>query len=178
METMVLLVLLAIVWAAVGVYWLRTRAPSQSLGLGPAARRLGLEGMRSRSSVVQPLQTIGAVAARAHHGPPGHSLTDPARRPEPGSQPRRRVSSQQARLRRRKVLLGLAGFAAVTLLAIFAVGGTAIVLLHLMADALLLGYVLLLVQYQREIELDRTRNLPVYAPPPRRTLVATGTDGR
>ncbi len=176
METMVLLVLLAIVWAAVGVYWLRTRAPSQSLNLGGYTRRLSsLDAARPRSAARQ-LQSIGAAAARATRSP-GHSLTDPAHRPEPGSLPRRGVTSERARVRRRNVLIALAWFAGFTLLGIFALGGTSLVLLHLFADALLLGYVLLLVQYQREIELDRTRHLPVYAPP-RRHLVATGTDGR
>ena len=38
-------------------------------------------------------------------------------------------------------------------------------------------FALLLVQYQREIELERTRKLPVYAGPAQ-YLPATGTDGR
>jgi hypothetical protein len=64
-----------------------------------------------------------------------------------------------------------------TLVGIFVVGGTGIILLHLAADAALLGFVMLLVQYQRAIELDRTKKLPLYAAP-RRLLASTGTDGR
>ena len=168
---MVLLVFLAIVWAVVGVYWLKTRVPSPSLPVGSYTRRLSSLDMMSSQRSASVYQLRGNRAAG-----PGHSLTQPARVPAPGTRPGR-VTSEQARLRRRNVLLGLAAFAAITLVGVFAIGGTTMILVHLLADAALLGFVLLLVQYQREIELERTRNLPVYAEP-RRSLAPTGTDGR
>ena len=190
METMVLLVFLGIVWAAVGIYWLRTRMPALNVSVGSYARRLGtLDAMQPRRPVdaLAPLRAVGGsggptgvteLRPRTPAGPPGHSLTAPARTAQAASGRVRSVSSEQARLRRRNVLVVLACLAALTLIGVFTVVGTTMVLLHLVADALLLGYVMLLVQYQRAIELDRTRNLPVYAAPRDQQLLATGTDGR
>ena len=193
METMVLLVFLAIVWVAVGIYWLRTRLPGAGIAaVGSFSRRLSSlddpvrQGKRApvvplRGGVL-PVGNAGITPIRGPGmaGPPGHSLTDPARRAQQlavDTQQNRGVSSEQARLRRRNVLVALIGTASVSLVAIFIIGGSSVIMLHLLADALLLGFVLLLVQYQRAIELDRTRKLPVYAAPPQ-YLSATGTDGR
>ncbi len=197
---MVLLVFLAIVWVAVGIYWLRTRLPGAGIAaVGSFSRRLSSldtpvrQGKRApvvplRGGVL-PMANAGVTPIRGSGlaGPPGHSLTDPARRPQQlavdtqqlavDAQQNRRVSSEQARVRRRNVLVALIGTAFVSLVGIFVIGGSSVIMLHLLADALLLGFVLLLVQYQRAIELDRTRKLPVYAAPPQ-YLSATGTDGR
>ena len=178
---MVILVFLAIVWAGVGVYWLKTRS-SEGPTLGAA--------MTKRSALVLPLRGLGsAVDGLAPPGlkrsqvpprvsaQPGHSLTQPATRSDPATRLSRTTTSDQARRRRRSLLLTLFAVAAATLGAAVTVGGTVLILAHLGADALLLGFILLLVQYQREIELDRTQNLPVYAEP-RGNLAATGTYGR
>lgn len=176
-----LLVTLAIAWAAAGVHWLRTRAVVPSLGMPGAARRrpVGLSFMSAGGNVPQgrvlPLRS-GPTPPRA-----GHSLIAPARdriQPGVGPQPNasfgQPVSSEQARVRRRNVLVGLAGAAAFTLLLAVVFGGSMIVV-NLFCDALLLGYVLLLVQYQREIELEQTRQRPLLDQPPRH-LASTGTD--
>ena len=193
METMVLLVFLGIVWAAVGIYWLRTRMPALNLSVGSYARRLGsidVGPARRPMDPVAPLRAVGTPSGpsgvtqlrpRTPVGPPGHSLTAPAVAPQPTAGvggPSRSVTSEQARMRRRNVLVVLACLAVLTLIGVLTIGGTAMILLHLVADALLLGFVMLLVQYQRAIELDRTRNLPVYAQPLDPQLMATGTDGR
>lgn len=191
METMVLLVFLAIVWAGVGVYWLRTRAPQLNLSLGAPSRRMGpLDALASRRPApVVALRSVGTnngsvTQLRGGNGPmrqgidiarPGHSLTEPGVT-VPGTR-QTGVTSEQARMRRRNVLLGLVTAAVLSLIGVFVVGGTGMILLHLAIDALLLGFVLLLVQYQRAIELNRTQNLPVYAAP-RQSLASTGTDGR
>ena len=189
---MVLLVFLAIVWAAVGVYWLKTRVPTPSMAVvgGASRRRSSLElpvGGRRPAKVV-PLQASHAVGGASFGGAdaptrgsvhpggqPGHSLVQPARQAETPPARRPGVSSEQARIRRRNVLLGLVVFAAATLVGAFVMGGS-MILLHLIADALLLGFILLIVQYQREIEFDRTQHLPVYAEPRAPRLAATGTD--
>ena len=193
METMVLLVFLGIVWAAVGIYWLRTRMPALNVSVGSYARRLGsidVGPTRRPMDPMAPLRAVGAptgpsgpsgvtqLRPAVSSGPPGHSLTAPAVTAQPGSGPTRPVTSEQARMRRRNVLVVLACLAALTLIGVLTIGGTTMILLHLVADALLLGFVMLLVQYQRAIELDRTRNLPVYAQPLDPQLMATGTDGR
>jgi len=172
-ETMVLLVFLSIVWAGVGVYWLKTRVPTPTMAMGGYSRRLPslAQAVGSRPALVLP------IGRRSAPSQPGHSLTSPARLPEPGSRATPRVGTEQARMRRRNVLFGLFGFAALTLLGAVTIGGSTMILLQLLADALLLGFILTLVQYQREIELDRTQNRQVLAQP-RQPLAATGTDGR
>jgi|TARA_B100001996_G_C18328464_1_gene465386 hypothetical protein len=83
------------------------------------------------------------------------------------------VSSEQARLRRRKVLLSLIGIVMFTLLMAIVVGG-AFIAVNLFVDSIFLGYVLLLVQYQREIEASRQHQ--VYNPMGM-GFAATGTEG-
>lgn len=191
---MVLLVFLAIVWAAVGVYWLKTRVPTPSMAFGVGGRRPNPLGTLAaipsvaprRTATVLPLhamQSLQSAASRHLQAPahkPGHSLSQPARRAAPQTSVRPVLSSEQARLRRRNVLVALFAFAALSLLGVLTVGGTTAILVHLMADALLLGFILLIVQYQREIELERTQNRPVYAEPRpvQGQFAATGTDGR
>lgn len=191
---MVLLVFLAIIWVGVGLYWLKNRSSVGSSRLGSSlSRRPSLGAMLPRQALSTPLgkdlhvrpsrptegkqvphlQAIHQVAAPE----PGHSLIQPARQGDPRTIPIRKVTTDQARRRRRIVLLTLFAFAALTLLGAITVGGSFLILLHLAVDALLLGFILLLVQYQREVELDRTRNRPVYAGP-RGNLAATGTEGR
>lgn len=179
MATFVLLVFLAIVWAGVGVYWFRTRMPSgPSLSFGSARR----SGGGALALLAGPARGNGSVVAlRRPAGPtmgtaPGRSLApvgNGRQMPSMG----RGISSQQARLRRRNVLVTLAAISVATLILVFTVGGTGIIALHLLADALLLGFVLALVQYQREIEHERTLSRPVYAAPRTTSgLAATGTD--
>jgi hypothetical protein len=172
--TLVLLVLLAIVWAGVGVYWLRTRGSSTpSLSIGSYSRRLSVLNPSQSRAQVLPLRGGSGVGGGLS---PMASL-GPARQFGAGTvRTGRSVSSEQARLRRRNVLVGLVGFSVVTLVAAVMVRSTPMILLHLIADALLLGFVLLLVQYQRAIELERTMSRPVYAAPPQRRLASTGTD--
>ena len=86
---------------------------------------------------------------------------------------RTNISSEQARIRRRTVLATLAGAALVTLLASLVI--SSLLVLHLIVDAALLGFVLLLVQYQRAIEFERTRRRPIYVAADH--LAPTGTDG-
>ena len=104
---------------------------------------------------------------------PGHSLVEPPLdRIKKGSNPME-VSSEQARLRRRKVLLSLIGIVMFTLLMAIVVGG-AFIALNLFADSIFLAYVLLLVQYQREIEASRQQQ-QVFTPNGM-DFAATGTD--
>ena len=105
---------------------------------------------------------------------PGYSLLPNGGPGRPSMPMSGRVTSEQARARRRTGLAALAGAAALTLLPAVAFGGLA-VMLHLLVDAVLLGFVLLLVQYQREIDLSRTQQRPVYAAHGQAPFAATGT---
>lgn len=167
-----LLVLLAIIWVAVGTWWFRNRVSTPSIAVGGYTRRLAsldaTRGPRTTASVLQ-LPTGASLRPVETGDSPAPARARPAMASGNG------VSSEAARMRRRAVLIGLAGAAAVTLLLAVVAGGV-FVLLHLFIDAVLLGYVLMLVQYQREIEFERTRQRPVYAPAAP-ALAATGTDG-
>lgn len=181
-ETMVLLVFLAIVWAGAGVYWLKTRVPTSSTTLRSSRRMPPMNfSMGNRSASVLPIGQSPSLGGQTATYAPGHSLTLSARSPESvsgtGLDSASGISSSKARIRRRNLLFGLGALAALTLVGAFLAGGSSWIVAHLIADAALLGYVLLLVQYQREIELERTRQQPVYARP-RHVLAATGTDGR
>jgi hypothetical protein len=168
----VFLVLLAIVWAGVGVYWFRTRTPATpSMSIGNYSKRLSVLGGSDRSSGLAGIGGADVVQLRsgpiAPMGAPRSSQMGMGRG----------ISSAQARVRRRNVLVALASASVLSLLAVFAFGGTTLILLHLVIDALLLGFVLALVQYQREVEYQRTLQRPVYAPAQRpASLAATGTD--
>ena len=84
------------------------------------------------------------------------------------------LTSEQARIRRRKVLFGLIGAVVFTLLLAIVAGG-GFVALHFFADALLFLYVWALVQYQREVEQSRQA---ILQPTQTATLdyAATGTE--
>jgi hypothetical protein len=157
-----ILVLLGVIWAGVLIHWIRTRRPLESLSFGGSRGAMTL-GRDVRRAPVVPLHVGRNAAALRPGGPPVRSYG---------------VSSEDARQRRRLVLLGLGGFAALTLFAAVALGG-AFFVLHLLADAMLLGYVVAIVAYQREVEAARLRVRPLHRPmdlrPP---LVATGTEGR
>ena len=84
------------------------------------------------------------------------------------------LTSEQARIRRRKVLFGLIGVVVFTLLLAIVAGG-GFIALHFFADALLFLYVWALVQYQREVEQARQA---ILQPTQTATLdyAATGTE--
>jgi len=72
------------------------------------------------------------------------------------------MSSEQARRRRRSVLSGLGGAAIVTLFLAVIGGGTLLVMLHLLTDLALLGFVLLLVRHQ-QMENERANKVaPIF----------------
>lgn len=72
------------------------------------------------------------------------------------------MSSEQARRRRRSVLSGLGGAAIVTLFLAVISGGTLLVMLHLLTDLALLGFVLLLVRHQ-QMENERANKVaPIF----------------
>ena len=84
------------------------------------------------------------------------------------------LTSEQARIRRRKVLFALIGAAVFTLLLAIVAGG-GFIALHFFADALLFLYVWALVQYQREVEQARQAILqPTQTAP--LDYAATGTE--
>ena len=167
----VLLVALAILWFGAGVYWLRTRVGTSSMVLGSSFSRMRVR--RAPRAVVVPIHQPFTSWEHAYHQP-GHSLVEPPLdRIQKGSNPME-VASEQARLRRRKVLLSLIGIVMFTLLMAIVVGG-AFIAVNLFVDSIFLGYVLVLVQYQREIESSRNQER-VYKPAGM-DFAATGTDG-
>lgn len=167
----VLLGALAILWFGAGVYWLRTRVGTPSIISGRHSSRMRIR--RTPRAVVVPIHQPFAKWEQSYQ--PGHSLVEPPLdKIQKGSNPMD-LSSEQARLRRRKVLLSLIGIVLFTLLLAIVVGG-AFIAMNLFADSIFLGYVLLLVQYQREVEASRQEDRPVYSSVGV-GFAATGTDG-
>ena len=165
-----LLIALAVLWVGAGVYWLRNRITAPSLALSNTTSRFRMR--RSARAVVVPLhnsqQYLGAGLQ------PGHSLVEPPLDSRQKGMNPMELTSEQARIRRRKVLLALGGAVLLTLfLAIVAGGG--FIALHFFTDALLFLYVWALVQYQREIEQSRKAFLQTSSSGAL-DFAATGTD--
>lgn len=140
--SVLVLILLAIAWAIFLVpSFVRNRSES-----------------RPGSSVVSFKQGLDVLGRAA----PGPSLarSGPAMVAAPG-QPRGRAA---VRKRRRDILVSLAGVAGFTLLLAIAFGGR-MILVHLLADALLGGYVYLLVQ-MRKAAVQRANTVRYLAAPP------------
>lgn len=182
------LIILAIIWAAVLVPpWLRNRdtrrgSRTDSMHgfrsqLSTMGRQNGGRGGRGgRGADVFPIRPAARPAPSQLSGPvPGHSLVARAearngseersvrRAPQDwGEQmPRHIVMSRaEARRRRRNILFVLMGLAGVTFLAAVAVQG-AFLVLHLLADLVLIGYITLLVQHQRRAEERRAKVRPI-----------------
>ncbi|MBT94442.1 MAG: hypothetical protein CL431_00525 [Acidimicrobiaceae bacterium] len=165
-----LLIALAILWLGAGVYWLRNRITAPSFALRNTTNRFRTP--RRAKAVVVPLHTSQQYLGSGLQ--PGHSLVEPPLDVrEKGINPME-LTSEQARIRRRKVLLALGGTVVFTLLLAVVAGG-GFIALHFFADALLFLYVWALVQYQREIEQTRRA---ILQPSGSATLdfAATGTD--
>lgn len=138
------LILLAIAWAIFLVPpFVRNRSES-----------------RPGSSVVSFKQGLDVLGRTA----PGSSL--PRSRPAmPALTPSQARGRAAVRKRRRDVLFVLGGVAGFTLLLALAFGGTGMILLHLLADAVLAGYVYLLVQ-MRKAAVERANTVRYLAAPP------------
>jgi small neutral amino acid transporter SnatA (MarC family) len=78
------------------------------------------------------------------------------------------LSAREARQRRRQMLTALAAAASVTAVVAFVFGGAALVALHLATDALLAGYVVVLIRTHRPAD---HRSTVVYLPRPVTTLM-------
>jgi hypothetical protein len=149
--TFVVLFLLAVVWAVYLASWLRSRSEHRSVN--------SITSFNKHLSVLE-RTTPGrygrpAVASRPSAGslPPGYG---PVVR-------RGGMTLQEARKRRRDVLFSLGGAALVTLALAFAAGGV-FVAVHVVADALLVGYVAILARVQR-LALERRSKVRYLATP-------------
>jgi len=166
----VLLVALAILWLGAGVYWLRKRIAAPSMMLGQSSGQLRFR-RRARAVVVPlrgPQNTLGYVSQ------PGHSLVEPPLDMRKKGINPMELTSEQARIRRRKVLFALVGVVVFTLLLAIVAGG-GFIAVHLFSDTLLFGYVLMLVQYQREVDQSRQGQYEAYDAP-NLGYAATGTE--
>jgi hypothetical protein len=137
--TLVLLFLVAVGWAIYVATWLRSRGDRR--------------GVNSISSFSKHLSVLERTSP-ARVGPGSSIDRRPAGRPEPifpavGYTPTRaQMSLNEARRRRRNVLYALAGAALGTLMLVPFAGSTMLVL-NVIVDLLLVGYVGLLIRSQR-----------------------------
>ena len=139
------LFILALAWSIYAVFWLRGRSEHRSVNsISSFNKHLSVLERTSPGRGAAPTRIAGPAPQRSTV-----SLARPAFAPTPyRSAP---MTRRQARERRKNVLLGLGAFACVTLALAVLLGGP-LVYVQLMADALLLGYVALLVQIRRLAE--------------------------
>jgi hypothetical protein len=127
------------------------------IGMGLLSRR----ERRSMNSIATFNRHLAVLARTA----PGHLPETTSGRPGPLGYHTRRpaaMSLAEVRLRRRRVLTILAAAASVTAALAF-VGGGALLALHLVTDALLISYVVLLARGQQQAVEHRSK--VVYLPP-------------
>ena len=143
--TLLVLIILVLIWAAVLLPpYLQNRSESRPAdSISSFQKQLSVLERRSN--------TIGGGVSRIGAAP---------------SYPMARMTRSEARKRRRDVLFTLAGAAGLTFLMALMLGGS-VWMLQLLCDALLAGYVVLLVQTtQRAVERDlKVRYLPTTRQP-------------
>lgn len=145
------LLILAVVWTVYLFTWLRARRDRRGVNsISSFSHHLSV---LERTSPARP--SGSSLASRSVGRPtpiyPAHSYVAP----------RPAMSLDAARRRRRNVLYALAG-AAVTTMVLIPFMGTAMIALNLLVDALLAGYVVLLVRTQRlaNERREKVRYLP------------------
>lgn len=156
MVEFVVLVLLGVIWAGVLAHWVKTRKANTGISIGNYSRRLAVLDRSERGAVVplRPASRGASAFGAAVGGTTAH---------HPVGAANGRVSSGVARQRRRRVLIALGAAAFVTLVLALSAGGMW-VMVHLLVDAMLLGFVLLVVQYHRAIEEHQIRARPAHRP--------------
>ncbi len=162
MVTSVLLMILAAAWAAFLIPPLIRRARSGQLG---SRRRSPQVGFGTPIRAVRPrLAERGAMAAPVVALRPNIGLPPRVYASQMASHSNRGVprTSIDARCRRRRILVSLVFSALATFVLSVYFGGFALVA-HLLIDALLLAYAMLLVQHQRTRE-ERLNPIDVDAP--------------
>jgi hypothetical protein len=143
----VLLLVLAAVWGVIGFTWYRSRS-SEGIGdsVGSFSRTLGVLDRRTGPKVVPPANRLRGGYPAAARGTTvesyfgnGFGRTAPASRMSA-------YQRRQSQKRRRDVLGVLAALVALTFFIAVLSGSGAAIMLQLLSDALLAGYVALLVR--------------------------------
>lgn len=137
----------------IAIAWIVILVPPMVRGRAPRARRasgvdfqtaLGkLDATRNRSASVTPLRGVAPLPTSVR---PGHSLSEPL--PLLAGLTAVPETPDEARRRRRDVIVALAGLATFTLLLAIVIGSL-FVAIHLLVDVALLGYVMAVAQRQR-----------------------------
>jgi hypothetical protein len=158
--TTVLLLGIAIAWIVILVPpMVRGRAPRtrRSSGVDFQTALGKLDATRSRSASVTPLRGVPTLPTAVR---PGHSISGPL--PLVAALAAPPETADEARRRRRDVIVALAGLATFTLL-LAIVFGSLFVAVHLLVDVSLLGYVMAVAQRQRLAD-ERTEKVTPLRP--------------
>ncbi len=170
MAAYVILVLLALLWGAFFVSWYRSRSAQRVDSVARFSRHLSVLERATPGQVV-PLRTV-APSERGVHRISSTPSVPRAVTVEPA--PATTLTLAEAYQRRRTVLVGLAGSAAVTLVGALLAGGI-FVALHLLIDVALVAYLVLLVRAQR-VGAERRTKVTFLAPSSVRTTSAPGLE--
>jgi hypothetical protein len=142
--TLVVLFILAVVWAVYGVSWARSRSEFRSVNsISSFSKHLSVLERTSPGRSSGPTRIAGPAPQR-----PSVSLARPAFAPTPYRSNPAVMTRRQAQERRKNVLLGLCAAVFVTLALSLAFGGM-MMYLNLLVDALLVAYIVLLVQMRK-----------------------------
>ena len=148
-----LVFVVVIAWCIVLGKWLLSRRDRRSMNsISTFKKHLTVLGQTTPSGRVYGSGTSRSLGVRSVPAAPPISLV-PAHRPV--------MSIDEARNRRRQVLIALAGLASFTAVLAF-VGGGPLLVVHLVTDVVLAGYVGLLVRSQK-VAADRRAKV-VYLP--------------
>jgi hypothetical protein len=148
--TFVVLFILAVVWAVYIVSWARSRTEHRSVNsISSFSKHLSVLERTTPGRPSAPTRIAGSPApSRSAVSLARPAFAPTAYGPVGSHRQSAALTRRQAKERRKNILFSLAGLALVTLAAAVLIGG-AMVYLHLLADLLLGGYVVLLVQTQR-----------------------------
>jgi hypothetical protein len=141
---------------------LRSRNAGQTSPIGDYTQRLNVLGNHSVSHLgrtsARPRRHLHVVPAGASAATNRRPVTDP-RAQHPG----RPVVASAAQKRRRDILFALAGIAGASLLLLLVVRSPMLIVLQLLADAALAGYVYLLIRYthHRPVRAATYANAPL-----------------
>jgi hypothetical protein len=156
--TFVVLFLLAVIWAIYLASWLKSRGEHRSVN--------SISSFNKHLSVLERTsparQGVSAVPNRAPAGSVGYGPATYGMATYGMGRPPSVMTRSEARRRRRDVLFALGGAVLITLMLTVVLGGP-FLWLQLLADALLVGYVVLLVRSQR-LAVER-RSKVRYLPP-------------
>jgi hypothetical protein len=160
--TIFVILILAVLWVAVlAPPVIRSRREHRrSDSIGDFNYQLGVLGKANGQPSTRRMPRAASLSGPMRVAPIGPAYTPPTRRPRvasPGRAPKAPAQMTPAQRRRRDVLLALGAVVIVTFLLALVAGSMLLWSVQLLADALIVTYIVLLVQMQRRLAERHTK---------------------